>query len=135
MKYLLTHLIIPLLTIMSINQNKDEVGKWVGEDQNEIGAIIFYEEAYAAFEIDGLIMGGKEFYLKGQKGKMTYSMNYETNPIEVDFVLTKILSGESKKILGITQFTDENTMSFNISFDGTRPTDFEENSILLKREQ
>jgi uncharacterized protein (TIGR03067 family) len=135
MKTLFAFLIVPLLTIMPIDQKKDIVGKWVGEDQNELGAIIFDDEGYAAFEVGGQIMGGKEFYMKGQKGKMTYSINYDTIPVEIDFVLTKIQSGESKTILGIAEFTDDDTMSFNINFNGPRPTSFEEDTIVLRREK
>jgi hypothetical protein len=119
--------------MMPIGQKQDLIGKWVGEDKNEIGAIIFYDEGYAAFEIEGQIMGGKEFYMQGQKGEMTYSINYDTNPIEIDFTLTKTLSGESKKILGIAQFTDEDTFNFNMNFNGARPSDFDEGSITMKR--
>ncbi len=57
----------------------------------------------------------------------------ETNPIEVDFTMTKIESGESKIILGIAEFTDEDTMTFDMTFDTERPFEFGDNSITLKR--
>ena len=133
MKYLFTFFIIPLLLLNTTSQKENFVGKWVGEDQNEIGYMIFDEEGYAAFEISGTVMGGKEFIMKGQKGKMTYTINYNTTPIEVDFTMTKIESGESKKILGIAEFTDKDTLNFDMSFDSERPTEFGEGSITLKR--
>lgn len=133
MKHLLAFFIIPLVLLNTTSQKDTFVGKWIGEDQNEIGYLIFDNEGYAAFEINGQVMGGKEFIMNGQKGKMTYSINYGTTPIEVDFTVTKVESGESKKILGIAEFTDKDTMNFDMSFDDERPTEFAENSITLKR--
>ncbi|WP_225037004.1 hypothetical protein [Winogradskyella sp. SM1960] len=135
MKYLFTFFIIPFFLLNTTTQKENFVGKWLGEDQSEIGYLIFDTEGYAAFEIEGQVMGGKEFYMKGKKGKMTYSINYDTKPIEVDFTLTKIETGESKKILGIAEFIDKNTLQFNLSFDAARPTEFGEDSIVLKRVQ
>ena len=133
MKYVFTFLIIPLFLLNSTSQKEDFVGKWIGEDQGEIGFISFDTEGYAAFEIEGQLMGGKEFYMNGQKGKMTYTINTKTSPIEVDFILTKVITGESKKILGIAEFLDKDTMNFNMSFDATRPSEFGVNAITLKR--
>lgn len=133
MKYVFTFLIIPLFLLNSTSQKEDFIGKWIGEDQGEIGFISFDTEGYAAFEIEGQLMGGKEFYMNGQKGKMTYTINTKTSPIEVDFILTKVITSESKKILGIAEFLDKDTMNFNMSFDATRPSEFGENAITLKR--
>lgn len=133
MKYVFTFLIIPLFLLNSTSQKEDFIGKWIGEDQGEIGFISFDTEGYAAFEIEGQLMGGKEFYMNGQKGKMTYTINTKTSPIEVDFILTKVITGESKNILGIAEFLDKDTMNFNMSFDATRPSEFGENAITLKR--
>jgi len=133
MKHLFTFFIIPLFLLNTTSQKEDFIGKWTGEDQGEIGFIIFDDEGYAAFEVEGQILGGKEFFMNGKKGKMTYTINYETNPIEVDFTMTKIESGESKIILGIAEFTDKNTMTFDMTFDTERPSEFGDNSITLKR--
>ncbi|WP_458627544.1 hypothetical protein [Winogradskyella sp. PC D3.3] len=133
MKYLFTFFIIPFFLLNTTSQKENFLGKWIGEDQSQIGYVMFDHEGYAAFEIDGEVMGGKEFYMKGQKGKMTYTINYDTNPIEVDFTITKIQSGEAKKILGIAEFTDKDVLIFDMSFDAERPTEFSDNSITLKR--
>ncbi|QNK79112.1 hypothetical protein H7F37_08500 [Winogradskyella sp. PAMC22761] len=133
MKYLFTFFFIPLFLLSSTSQKETFVGKWIGDDQNEIGYLIFDNEGYAAFEINGQVMGGKEFILKGQKGKMTYTVNYNTTPIEIDLKVTKIESGESQSILAIAEFTDKDTMNFNLRFDNVRPTEFDKNSITLKR--
>ncbi|MGJ8549724.1 hypothetical protein [Winogradskyella wichelsiae] len=133
MKYLISFFIAPLFILSAVSQKETFIGKWTAEDHNEIGYLLFDSEGYAAFEISGQIMGGKEFYINDQKGKMTYAINYETTPIEIDFTLTKIESGESKKLLGIAEFTDKNTVNFNINFDNVRPSQFDKNSITLKR--
>ncbi|WP_179354537.1 hypothetical protein [Winogradskyella vidalii] len=133
MKYLFTLIIIPILFFNTKTQQQNVAGKWIGEDQNEIGYIFFNTDGYAAFEIEGKTMGGEEFVMNGQKGKMTYTINYKTTPIEVDFTMTKLDSGESKNILGIIEFLDKDTMNFDMSFDSKRPTEFGERSIILRR--
>ncbi|WP_296316941.1 hypothetical protein [Winogradskyella sp. UBA3174] len=133
MKHLFTFFIIPLLVINTSIQKENFIGKWEGEDQGEIGYILFDNEGYAAFEIQGQVLGGKEFTMNGEKGKMTYSINYETEPIEIDFIMTKIETGESKTILGIAEFTNESTMIFDMSFDSERPSGFTDTAITLKR--
>ena len=67
---------------------------------------------------------------------MTYEINDKTNPIQVDLIVTKLDSGEQKKLLCIAEFINSNTMKFAINFEGKRPTEFDsENSIILKREK
>ena len=133
MKHLFILFIIPLFLINTSSQNESFIGKWEGEDKGEIGYIIFEDEHYAAFEIDGQIMGGKEFYLNGVKGTMTYTINSETSPFKIDFTITKTLTGDSTKILGIAEFIDKDTMTFDMNFNSVRPTEFTDKSITLKR--
>jgi hypothetical protein len=127
-------IILPLLSFNS-NFNPDYlIGKWAGEDKGDIGLITFDKEGYATFEINGQVIGGKEFVLDGKKGEMTYEVNVEKEPIEIDFTLTKLESNESKKILCIAKFEDENNMILTIIFSSERPTEFnKKNSIKLKR--
>lgn len=133
-KLVILLLIIPLTSFNSINQTIDFVGKWAGEENGEIGFIVFDNEGYATFEIEGMILGGKEFEMNGEKGNMTYTINADTNPIKVDFTLTKLETGEQKKMLCIAKFIDENSMQFAMSFDTDRPSSFDgDSSITLKR--
>ncbi|CAM3979089.1 hypothetical protein FLAN108750_02930 [Flavobacterium antarcticum] len=132
-------IVLPLLSFNSdsnaVNITAiDLIGKWTGEDKGEIGFITFDKEGYASFEIQGQIIGGKEFVMNGKKGKMTYEFNLEKKPIEIDMTITKLEFNEQKKILCIAEFEDENTMIFALTFDSERPTEFnDENSIKLKR--
>jgi hypothetical protein len=122
---------------MTIENDKAKfVGKWIGEDKKEIGYLNFDSEGYAFFEYQGQILGGKEFVFNGKKGKMTYEINDKTNPIQVDLIVTKLDSGEQKKLLCIAEFINNDTMKFAINYEEKRPTEFDsENSIILKREK
>ena len=133
MKHLFIFFIVPLMLLNSTSQKEDFVGKWIGEDKGDIGYIVFDEEGYASFEIEGQIMGGKDFTMNGQKGKMTYSINDKVSPVEIDFIITKIDTEESMELLGIAEFIDKDTVNFSISYNSVRPTQFGETSIILKR--
>jgi len=131
---LLTLLLFPLVSFSQVNVEAQFVGKWLGEDKKEIGTIVFDEEGYAYFEISGQIIGGKEFTMEGKKGSMAYYINSNTEPIQVDLVITKLESKEQISLLGIAKFTDEYNMILALNFDNTRPSEFtEDNSIELHK--
>lgn len=135
-RLLILLLAIPLLSLTVEKENTKFIGKWIGEDKKDIGYLNFDSEGYAYFEIQGQIMGGKEFVMNGKKGKMTYEINSETNPIQIDFIVTVLESGEQKSLLCIANFIDNDTMEFAINFEEKRPTEFNsENSIIFKREK
>jgi hypothetical protein len=118
------------------NDRAKFIGEWIGEDNKEVGYLNFDSEGYAFFKIEGEILGGKEFIFDGKKGKMTYEINSKTNPIQVDLIVTKLESGEQKKLLCIAEFIDNDTMKFALSFEEKRPTEFDSyNSIIFKREK
>ena len=124
---------------MAYSQTIDDnnfLGKWIGEDSADIGYLTFDKEGYAFFEIQGQILGGKEFEMNGKKGKMTYQINNEFSPIQVDFIVTILENGESRKLLCIANFIDDDTMEFAIDFENKRPLEFDaENSIIFKRDK
>lgn len=121
--------LISSVTITAQNQ-KDFYGKWTGEDKGEIGFIIFDSEGYAAFETDGQVIGGKEFMMNGEKGKMTYSINMDAKPIEIDLTVTRISSGDERIIRCIAQFIDQDSMLFALAFDADRPKNFDDDSFI-----
>jgi len=52
----------------------------------------------------------------------------------VDLIVTKIESGEVKKLLCIANFISNNEMEFAFGFDDSRPVHFnDKNTVLLKR--
>lgn len=135
-RLLILLLIIPLFSLSVKKHNENFIGRWIGKDEQQIGFLSFDSEGYAYFEIQGLIMGGKEFVLNGKKGRMTYEINSESNPVEVDLIVTMLEKGEQHKLLCIANFIDNDTMEFAMNFEGKRPSEFNsENTILLKREK
>ena len=135
-KLLFLFILFPLLSLTVDNEKSQIIGKWVGEDNGEIGYMGFDANGFAYFEIDGQTFGGREFIFEGKKGSMTYKINESANPIEVDLIVTKLESGETNKLLCIAKFIDHDTMKFAINFENKRPLNFNtENSILFKREK
>ncbi|WP_299339241.1 hypothetical protein [uncultured Psychroserpens sp.] len=133
-KFQLLFLFLLTTTLVTAQKQTDFLGKWLGDDGSEIGYLIFDKEGYAAFETQGQLIGGKEFVMNGEKGKMTYSINTEASPIEIDLTITKMSSGESKVIRCIAQFEEKDVMKFALAFDAERPKNFEgDNAIMLKR--
>lgn len=133
-RILILLLAVPLISMTIENDKSKFIGKWVGESEKEIGSLNFDSEGYAYFEIQGQIFGGKEFVFEGKKGKMTYEVNNDTNPIQVDLIVTILESRVQKKLLCIAKFIDNNTMEFAINFEEKRPTEFNsDNSIIFKR--
>lgn len=134
-KILLLFIIAPLLSFNTIDLEKNIVGKWKGEDEkNQIGLINFDKEGYASFEIDGRVMGGKEFDANGEKGSMTYSVNYDANPITIDVTMTLMASKTERQMLFIAEFKDDDTLVLASNFNPERPTEFNaDNSITLHR--
>lgn len=132
-KLLLLLVVIPLL---SFTTKQDQFsGRWVGDDQGKIGYINFEEGGFASFEIQGQIYGGKEFEMKGEKAKFMYEVNQDTDPTQVDFIMTIIESGEQKSLLCIANIIDTNTMQLALNFNNVRPTSFDtDETILFKRE-
>ncbi len=134
-KLLLILFVFPLMSFTTESDHEKFIGKWIGEDKGEIGYINFDNEGYAFFEMQGRIFGGKEFIFDGKKGKMTYEVNSKTNPIQLDFVITKLEDGEQKRLLCIVEFSDNNTMKMALNFNDDRPIVFDQkNSITLKRQ-
>ena len=134
-KIIVLFLCIPLLSFQFNKGVTDFVGKWTGEDNGQVGSIVFDEEGYASIEVGGEILGGKNFELNGKKGSMTYEINTNAKPIEVDFVIKIQETGEVKKMFGIAEFKDKNNMIFALGFTGVRPTEFNDNNAInLKRE-
>lgn len=128
-------LFITTLTLMSFNKVTNSefsiVGKWQGQDENETGYIIFQKDGYAYFDFQGLIMGGEEFVIKGQKASMTYEVDYSKTPMTIDLIVKKIESGEIKKLLCIAEIINENQIKLQIDFNDNRPTEFNENDSLI----
>ena len=130
-----------LFTFLSVNAQttKDQlIGKWKGEDGKEIGYMTFDSQGYAAFEVNGQIIGGKEFELDGKKGMMEYQIiSQEKDLIKLDFIVTVFEKPKKvKSLMSIFKIIDYDTIKVALGFNDIRPTEFDvDNSIILKREK
>ena len=124
------------LAFVPITETNKFVGRWTGEDKNEIGYLIFDNDGYAYLEINGEVLGGKEFTFKGKKGSMRYEINEDTSPIEVDLIINILETNEEKRLLCIAEFLDDDNFKFAMGFEDLRPSEFaEDNSIILTRDK
>ncbi len=131
---LILFFVLPYLFFTTNIQKTDFVGKWTGEDNGEIGFIIFDDEGYAAFEVNGQLLGGKDFEMNGEKGEMTYKIDDSKDPIEIDLTMRKFTSKEERTLLCIAKFTDKNNLMFAMGYGDTRPVDFNgDETIELQR--
>lgn len=129
-------IILSSLTSQSQELNKTNlIGKWVAKgEETRISYIIFEKEGYATFEIEGEVIGGKDFTIKGEKAEMKYEINNNVEPNQIDFIVTKLEKGEQMKLLCIAKFKSKNILHFAITNGDERPTDFHPNfSVILER--
>lgn len=131
MKNLLILLILtPLFSIAQNIDSNNFIGKWTGEEKGEMGAVIFENNGFAFWELDGQIVGGKEFMFEGEKKSLTYRINTHIDPIQIDFIITNLISGEVRELVCIAKFVDADNILLTIGFDIPRPTEFNTNNSL-----
>ncbi len=128
-----------LSSFIPVEDKFDIVGEWKGEKDGDVGAFVFQEDGYALIEAEGKKMGGKNFTEDGMTGSVTYTVNYESKPIEVDIIFTITTPTQiERKLLAIVEIIDNNTINLALNVDGKpiRPIEFtEENSIVLSRKE
>ena len=133
-KILLLLITVSFMSFSSSIESIELIGKWTGEEKGDVLFLTFDVEGYALIERKGIVIGGKEFELNGKKGKMTYEINSNKNPMEIDMIITKLETNEEKRILCIAEFIDEDHIVFAMKFEEKRPSDFNnENTINLTR--
>ena len=132
-KFLILLIAIPFLSLTTINDRDQFIGKWI--DEKEKGFIEFDEEGYVMLGSLDDPYGGKDFVIKGKRVSMTYQIFEETTPIQLDIILTEFESGNQKKMLCIAQFISDNKMRLQMDVTGNRPTEFtEEKQVYFNRE-
>jgi len=83
-----------------------------------------------------MMVGGKEFEFQGQKGKLVYQVLTRNDTTLLDLIITKLETGEQKKLLAIIRFIDDDTMEFALDAKGTRPTSFHiDHTMTFKRKK
>ena len=116
-------------------QNEKLIGSWSGESKGEAGTIIFDADGFITFIIDGNSMGGKEFDVDGQKGSMSYVVDYSESPYPVE-ILIKIQDMDAGKIYGFIDVLDEDTIKMATGMMNQKITAItEDNSIVLSRDK
>jgi hypothetical protein len=138
-------LLFLLLTSLSYAQTKKEilVGTWQGTDANSVkNKMIFTPDNFISMTVNGELIGGKNYIIKGgknngQKALLKYEINESKVPVTLDIIaiiLEKDKEIEKGRILGIVEFKNDDEIKINLSLNGTRATEFdEENTISLKR--
>ena len=135
MKTLITLFILSVSFSVTAQQD-NLIGSWTGEDKGEVGTVIFDNEGYCTFVIQGENMGGKEFQMDGEKGSMTYKIEDKASPYKVTLTMTKLASGDSMNMYGLIRFKDENTIECALGNPGVPVTEFTpENSMTLTRDK
>ncbi|WP_128330785.1 hypothetical protein [Apibacter sp. HY039] len=138
MKNKICNRIIVILTffifngIYSQNSSFDIIGNWMAEDYwGSKSMMAFSEDSYLSLTIDGEMVDGENFIIKGgvndkKKGGLKYEINFEITPIEL-YVIPSIGEEVKDKILfGYLKFIDDNNILLKVSLDKNEKTEFEE---------
>lgn len=128
-------LVVAVVSFLSFKSNNtyDLIGKWKGSDKKDIGYIIFEREGYASFEFQGQLLGGKEFEINGEKATMFYKVDDTKEPIALDFIMTKIKTGETRNLRCIIKWVTKDCFKMEIGFTEKYPEDFSDAVIIFNR--
>lgn len=115
--------------------NNEHIGRWEGRDKGEVGFLIFDTKGYATIQAMGKTMGGEEFLIGNNAAYMTFEIDYETTPYTVDFIIQQISDdAELARLKGIFEYLDKNTLKLALGFDGSRPSEFgEDTDVVFER--
>ncbi|MFL9844774.1 hypothetical protein [Flavobacterium rhizosphaerae] len=132
LKVLLLLLAAATLTSFTYSQAKefDIVGTWQATNNDQKFILTFDKEGYATLQKGGEIIGGKEFTLYGEKGSMTYKLNYAKDPDEIDITIRQNSTGREKVIKGIFKVISLDEMLLAMDFDN-RPANFDSAEVRL----
>lgn len=120
---------------------KTHIGLWKGTDQGQIGFLSLKENGYALFYLNNDSIGGEKFTENGIDAKMTYTIDYDSKPIKIDFIVARLDNNEELgRMLCIIEFIGESKMKIRLNFDNSpRPIDFlpigNSDTIILEKEK
>lgn len=123
--------VLLFISLTSSGQNKkiDLMGVWklTDYDKNE-SVFILSDDEYVSLSINGEFIDGKKFIVRGGKNdgqiaELKYSIDYDKNPLEIDFIAIKD-NEEKGRILGAIRIINENEFLMIWSMDGRRDIDF-----------
>lgn len=126
-----------LIALFSINSmfsqnSKTIIGEWDASDfwANK-SKFIFSEDGYISMTINGELVDGRNFIIKGgndndKKSEIKYTIDYTKNPIEIDIIASKYEHGsavERGRMLCVLKFIDDIEAQLLIS-RGKRESEF-----------
>ncbi len=123
--------VLLFISLTSSGQNKkiDLMGVWklTDYDKNE-SVFILSDDEYVSLSINGEFIDGKKFIVRGGKNdgqiaELKYSIDYDKNPLEIDFIAIKD-NEEKGRILGAIRIINENEFLMIWSMEGRRDIDF-----------
>jgi len=127
MKHVITAIssTIILILISSFTHSDNKlIGKWKNDNDGSVTYYTFDKEGYATIENNEIAIGGRSSISNGVKFKMTYVVNYETTPIELDIISTDLSTGaEITRMKGIVEFISADKIKMLLGTE-SRPTEF-----------
>lgn len=110
--------IIILLAGFIISCNSQEkisdfkiVGKWKSEDDSGCAYFFFTESGFAHFEFEKVKMDSI-FTRNGKNYNLTYEIDYNSKPINLDLLLQNIETKKGMKMLGMIEIINRNEILF-----------------------
>ena len=117
-------------------QNEKLIGKWTGDSKGEVGSIVFDNEGYITFIIEGNPMGGKAFDMDGVTANMTYAVDYSVKPYPVEIDVNVPEVGTVGTMYGFIEFLSDDSIKMAVGQLGEKITAITpQNSIVLTRDQ
>ncbi|MCB0376474.1 MAG: hypothetical protein KDD04_11190, partial [Sinomicrobium sp.] len=91
-------------------QDTRHIGTWKGVDDNEDISMTLGEDGFIALEVQGKILGGKEFELKGKKMSTPYEIEYVSGSPRFTIMLKDLETGAvESRMAGSITFKENNT--------------------------
>lgn len=104
-----------------ITKNKNIIGKWVVEDNEEEGKLIFYKNGNISLkEGDEFILNGSINNISANSEIWTYKVNQNVDPVEIELINFNIGTGARRKIYMILEFIDDQTIKLASEFNGNK---------------
>jgi uncharacterized lipoprotein YehR (DUF1307 family) len=127
---------LSLMTSLTAVKEDALVGRWKGKDKGDIGFLTLSADGFATFEMDGQIMGGKSFDMRGVSAHMRYTVDATTEPAAIDFIIYKDETyNELNRLKGIYEMNTPDELHLALTFVGElgRPGNFSTDNVMLYR--
>ena len=109
----------------SNKQDQNIIGTWETVNNSVRGEFKFDSSGYVTMIQGSNVTGGKKEFMKDERlTTFTYTVNYKSDPMSVDLILTDVETKREypRRILGIFEFIGNNEMKLCLNFVGVRPS-------------